>query len=265
MSQKDDPIKQSAELTDSNQTTSEERRKAVRNILAGSGLVAGAATANKWSKPLVDAVALPAHAQMSDVTMLVGNVNITPTVTNNLQKSESILDFFIAPANALEASVDLSGACMTMSITGSSYTLTIEFASHPNVVISGAVSAGAFSGSADGIMVDGNVDLAGMPATASGTISNGSGTFGFMLDANQTVCTPVEPTTTTEAPSTTTMAPTTTTEAPTTTTTTMAPTTTTTTMAPTTTTTMAPTTTTCPPGYGYDANVGYCVFGYGDD
>lgn len=43
-----------------------DRRKALKAILAGSGAVAAVkAGENTWSKPLVDSVVMPAHAQSS--------------------------------------------------------------------------------------------------------------------------------------------------------------------------------------------------------
>ena len=40
------------------------RRKTLRNILAATGILAGAQVVpSKWSKPIVDTVMLPAHAQ----------------------------------------------------------------------------------------------------------------------------------------------------------------------------------------------------------
>jgi hypothetical protein len=52
------------------------RRDAVKNILAGSTLAAGAATSSVWVKPVVDAVVTPAHAQTSTPTS-----TIQPTTT----------------------------------------------------------------------------------------------------------------------------------------------------------------------------------------
>lgn len=49
----------------------EDRRKTVRDLLSGAGTVAAvAATSPVWIEPVVNAVALPAHAQMSNVTAM---------------------------------------------------------------------------------------------------------------------------------------------------------------------------------------------------
>ncbi len=43
-----------------------EKRKTVRRLLTGGGIVTGAgAVGGRWTKPLVDSVLLPAHAQTS--------------------------------------------------------------------------------------------------------------------------------------------------------------------------------------------------------
>lgn len=49
----------------------QQRRKAVRNILAGAGVTAGVgALSNKaWVEPMINAVVVPAHAQTSDAEL----------------------------------------------------------------------------------------------------------------------------------------------------------------------------------------------------
>ena len=131
------------------QASSEERRRAVKNILAGSGVVAGAAATSQWSKPIIDAVMLPAHAQTSGPVTLVGNVSVSPTTMNNKQPSATdVLDFFIGTANAGNApsAPDLAGSCMTMMVDSTSFDLLVEFASAPSINVPGTVSNGAISG-----------------------------------------------------------------------------------------------------------------------
>ncbi len=49
--------------------TLESRRKAIKRILVGGGLVTGATMLpKKWTKPVVDAITVPAHAQASLTT-----------------------------------------------------------------------------------------------------------------------------------------------------------------------------------------------------
>ena len=49
--------------------SSESRRKLLKSIVAGSGaIVAGKSLPESWSRPVVDSVMLPAHAQTSVVT-----------------------------------------------------------------------------------------------------------------------------------------------------------------------------------------------------
>ena len=50
----------------------ESKRKTLKTILGSAGVVAGAsALPEKWSKPLISSVMLPAHAQLSDCSPLV--------------------------------------------------------------------------------------------------------------------------------------------------------------------------------------------------
>jgi hypothetical protein len=41
------------------------RRSSLRKILVGAGVLGGASSADKWTKPVVDSVLLPAHGQSS--------------------------------------------------------------------------------------------------------------------------------------------------------------------------------------------------------
>lgn len=61
----------------------ERRRKTMRRILAGGGLIAGSqALPEKWAKPVIDSVILPAHAAASPgVTTTTGPTTVAPTTT----------------------------------------------------------------------------------------------------------------------------------------------------------------------------------------
>ena len=201
------------------------RRKAVRSILAGSSITAVAAAGN-WSKPVLDAVILPAHAQTSAVSVtLAGNVSSSPTASYTAPKQNSVLDFFVGSAYAQTSGLDLGGACLTMAVEGNQFSATLEFVADPAITLDGTVSDGSFSASGSGVTISGTF-VSDATSTASGTVSNSNGTFNFSIDSATSSCEPIAPTTT---PAPTTTAAPTTTVAPTTTigpTTTMAPTTT---------------------------------------
>ncbi|MFZ0487465.1 MAG: hypothetical protein WAL83_10725 [Arenicellales bacterium] len=57
MSEPDEPVTPTSH--------SRERRKLVRNLAAGAGLVAGTGESSRWLKPVVESVVLPAHAVTS--------------------------------------------------------------------------------------------------------------------------------------------------------------------------------------------------------
>ena len=65
-------------MSDQKQTNgnevNDERRKVVRNLLTGAGVTAGvgAVASSTWMEPVINTVMLPAHAQMSEVTMATG-------------------------------------------------------------------------------------------------------------------------------------------------------------------------------------------------
>lgn len=51
--------------------SNEARRKVIKSIAAGGAIVAGKRLPEEWSKPVVDSVFLPAHAQKSPPTATV--------------------------------------------------------------------------------------------------------------------------------------------------------------------------------------------------
>jgi hypothetical protein len=198
------------------------RRKAVRSIIAGSGITA-AATAGIWTKPVLDAVILPAHAQTSvAAVMLAGNVSSSPTASYTAPIQNSVLDFFVGSVHAQSSGLDLGGACITMAVEGNQFSATLEFVADPAITLEGTVSGGSFNATGSGVTISGAV-VSDAISTASGMVSNSNGTFNFSADSATNSCEPIAPTTT-PSPTATTLAPTTTTLAPTTTT--LAPTTT---------------------------------------
>lgn len=64
----------------SDKKSSESRRKLLKSIAAGSGaIVAGKSLPDSWSRPVVDSVMLPAHAQTSACT----TINVTLAFTRS--------------------------------------------------------------------------------------------------------------------------------------------------------------------------------------
>ena len=89
----------SAEKTDTNDKNS--RRSLLKKLAVGG--IAGAALPTQWSRPVVDSVMLPAHAQTSDSSVYGGGgggpvAGPGPAPTNSI--GEEILDFFTTPAQA---------------------------------------------------------------------------------------------------------------------------------------------------------------------
>ncbi len=81
-----------------NKTPDTNRRKALK-IAAGGGLLSGAALTNGvWTKPVIDTVLLPAHAQTS--MMMTFSANGTITTTTPTLDRDSILDLFVTPVHA---------------------------------------------------------------------------------------------------------------------------------------------------------------------
>ncbi len=190
---------------------SADRRKAVKNILAGSTLAAGAATTGTWVKPAVDAVMTPAHAQTSVVVVLAGNATFSavgPRVAT--ERSSSVLDIFMDSAHAGPAAPNFDGACVSISLNGTAGTFLLTatfFDSTPDYTLSGGIdSMGSISGSDSVISLSGSVNDVNNITLARGTVTDlGSGArFTFTLTDQAAQCTPLapQPTTTTGSPTT---------------------------------------------------------------
>ena len=89
------------EKAGSNAPENKDTRRSLLKKLAVGG-IAGAAIPTKWSKPVIDAVVLPAHAQTSNETVVGGGggggSGPGPAPANSI--GEEVLDFFTSPAHA---------------------------------------------------------------------------------------------------------------------------------------------------------------------
>ncbi|MFT5610171.1 MAG: hypothetical protein ACI9LU_000663 [Polaribacter sp.] len=213
------------------------RRKVLKNTLIGGGAVISTSLVpNKWTKPLIDSVILPSHAQTSDVVIVMGGgagISVTEaekSVTkaeNNGVGVNDILDMFVGQAHA-QVVVDppsLNGGCLALTLEGAVATVSLTLNDLSVDVQSGTVIGTSVSvtGLHAGYTVTATLDGAGGTATvAEGSVSGFGETGSFGVSAATPECAPVATTTasptTTATPTTTTATPTTTTATPTTTT-----------------------------------------------
>ena len=92
----------------------EKRRKALKSILAGSGtVITAAAMQDKWTKPVIESVVLPAHAQASEV-------NGSFTATTNPQNETDLLEILVPSANAngctFQLCINVSGGSASVQV-----------------------------------------------------------------------------------------------------------------------------------------------------
>ena len=105
------------------------RRKLLKSIAAGSGaVVAGKSLPDSWTRPVVDSVMLPAHAETSEasdtddtsIVIVSGGGGGTFTVTDNAI-GDDILDIFASPAHAVGLTTSY---CLELTITQSNSVVT---------------------------------------------------------------------------------------------------------------------------------------------
>lgn len=111
-----------------NNNSSESRRKILKSIAAGSGvIVAGKSLPESWSRPVVDSVILPTHAQTSggasssSITLTsngtITNVNTMAPATDTLvAEKNSFLDSLVPSAHAAVCAV--ADQCGSVVFTG---------------------------------------------------------------------------------------------------------------------------------------------------
>lgn len=93
--------------------SNESRRKLLKSIAAGTGVVvAGKSLPDMWSRPVVESVLLPAHAQTSQISLISGVLTTTTFVlsdlgrsnrsfaSNNTDKTSNPFNFLIKEAHA---------------------------------------------------------------------------------------------------------------------------------------------------------------------
>lgn len=107
---------QKAEVAERSGTESvEERRRRLKQILAGGGMFVGAAAMQKeWSKPVIDSVILPVHAQTS-------TLNGAFTAAADVSADPGLLDMLVPTAHAagyhLEICINVVNGVANVEVT----------------------------------------------------------------------------------------------------------------------------------------------------
>ena len=116
--------------------SSKSRRKLLKSIAAGSGvIVAGKSLPESWTRPVVDSVVLPAHAQTSPPSPPSGPSGGSSEITlTSIQNSESMLahvtDALVKPAHAgvLQPIVIIRWTvCVTTTADPNIYTVQVMY------------------------------------------------------------------------------------------------------------------------------------------
>ncbi len=165
------------------------RRKALKKLLVGSGAAVAASQTlpAKWTKPVVDSVILPAHAQTTVVpttpapttTLPIinfrGQFSVTITPINSIDQPQeglyaAILNTVIPNAHA--GGLPQDSADMCIEVNGTNFTATLAVLNNGSfLTASGVVGGGAVD------MVDVNNCIIGMESIAVNSVSASSADF----------------------------------------------------------------------------------------
>lgn len=181
-------------MSEQNRNKSSARRKLLKSVVAGGGILAtGRLLPESWSRPVVQAVMLPAHAQTSPPAGITGGFGPATSVGGMNERGRSIMDFFVQPARAQTGGAVVGNVFFTASWTVRENDAEIcGNASHLNSVTSLSGTVGRTGNSLDDFNqpVDGvtlsftnqQVDGGGISLTAS-TDEPGSPSDSFVAPA----------------------------------------------------------------------------------
>jgi hypothetical protein len=132
-------------MTEKKSSESESRRKLLKSIAAGSGaIVAGKSLPDSWSRPIVESVLLPAHAQTSGEeeppTPSSGCTGGTPTPGTNLPFNVApLFEVTINPAPITDYQIQGFYTCNGSRLPGLSFVIIVSVLS--NGVVTGGLLA----------------------------------------------------------------------------------------------------------------------------
>ena len=154
--------------SETNNETAINSKRTLLKALAGTG-AAVALVPEQWSKPVLNSVSLPAHAQTTTGDQFGGAIN---DGLGSLDKPSGILDRLIQPAHAGHEPVgeNFGNGCMLLTVSGSTISVLLQQSTGHTSDRSTTISEGKFSISIDGGQVNGEIDY-----TATGAVNNITG------------------------------------------------------------------------------------------
>ncbi|MFW2438968.1 MAG: hypothetical protein ACN4GR_06310 [Arenicellales bacterium] len=162
----------------------ESRRKLLKSIAAGSGaIVAGKSLPESWSKPVVDSVILPAHAQTSQVTPPSGSYNQTQSVPHSFTVTKILnVDFDVT------GFTPTGDGTLTLTLTDD-FSFTTEFVT---ISVDGAVIGTMFqnTGNPTDCSVSGPEGITVPQATLVSAAADGTVTITLEATAAVGICGP---------------------------------------------------------------------------
>lgn len=176
------------------------RRKLLKSIAAGTGtVIAGKSLPESWSRPVVDSVILPAHAQTSTDVTYIATYPTTAAVTDTGGSASTVgategNDTFFQTGDYMEETITTTGICnlssLNLSITMWDDTDTCAVGdSHTfNVVING-VPVGAYQFITPPGGDAGNINVGGIYSFGAIAGQGGGGDeYTIRIVATSTVC-----------------------------------------------------------------------------
>jgi len=163
--------------------TYESRRRLLKSIALASGAtIAGRSLPDAWTRPVVDSVLLPAHAQLSGGVSTGRFAGLNDLLFTDSTPGGSVLDLFAKPTLAADGCPRvLSGVCLDVQEDGSvdvkictTSLVTNEYLGTASVV------AGELSGSVGDYDVSGTFDVTAQPQEIVVQIEGPCPEFGFV-------------------------------------------------------------------------------------
>ena len=148
------------------------RRKALKTIAAGSAAAGALAMTGKWSKPVVNSIILPAHAQATNAAAPIGTTTPAPACTTQVTFACYAVDLgkaahgkLVLPLAGVQVQGDITPIQAGVAITVEIRTILINQSSRTDTLQTTTDSSGSFNVTKAWTANDGVASISGVTVT----------------------------------------------------------------------------------------------------